>query len=180
MGFNLAKTNCSLNHEWSGARDADAFTGSVFLIRGRFRHWFGVIFVQFAQQESMIGPHRAGERVIFAVADGRGSVAAQVRIHPEAQRIADNLNPEVAARIGGSPAKDNQRIEFLKAAATFERVAIERFQHLSQAAILKHMPGVFALSLALRLLSLVNERLIEHRTILICYFFHPFVSFQKG
>lgn len=118
----------------------------------------------------MVGPHRTCERVVFAIANGRGGNAAQVRIHPEAQRIADDLDPEVAARIGGSPAKDDQRIELLKAAATFERVAIQGFQHLGQTAILKDMPGILTFGLATCLFCLV----VECRAILICCFSHSF------
>lgn len=124
----------------------------------------------------MIGPHRTGERVVFAIANGRRGSTAQVRIHPEAQRIADNLNPQVTARIGGSPAKDDQRIELLKAAAPFKRVAIQRFQHLGQTALLKDMPGILTFSLATCLLSLVVER----RAILVCCFSHSAKTFQQG
>src|SRR5581483_11867829 len=99
----------------------------------------------------MIGPHRAGEGMIFSIAERLRRLTAQMRIHSETNRVARNFNPEMAPGVGCAPAKNDQRIKLLEAATALERVAVKRFEHLCQAALLEHTPGIFAHRLALRL-----------------------------
>ncbi len=125
--------------------------------------------MQFAQQERVVGPHLAGKGVVLAIAEGRGFAAFQVGIHPKTNSIAGDLDPHVPARIGCAPAKHDQRIEFLETSTALEGVTIQCLQHLCQAALLEHPPGILAHSLAL---SLAIQNLICLSIILICHIRH--------
>jgi hypothetical protein len=63
----------------------------------------------------MIGPHRAGKRMVFPVADWRGMSALAMRNQAKAKQIPLNLDPDMAHRRAAAPFKKHKRIIFFKA-----------------------------------------------------------------
>ncbi len=91
-------------------------------------------------------PHRAGEGVIFAVAERRGLAALAMGSQPEPDRIINHLDPEMAARIASPPLQQKDRIILFKPTAPLQVRLVDLLQHLGKAALAQHsfriLPGV--------------------------------------
>lgn len=104
--------------------------------------------------------------MVLTIAERSGRATSQVRIHSKTDRIPLDFNPQMTACIRRPPTKNDQRIILLKTATTFERIAIQRLEHLGQTAFLQNASCIFAHSLPLRLVYLSLELLIARRTYL--------------
>ena len=105
----------------------------------------------------MVGPHSAGEGVIFTVTDGCRGAAFEVRCQPETNSVALYLNPEMAARGERSPLEQHHRAVLLKRASPLEQVLIDGYQHLGQATFSHYPFGVLAFRLLPGLANPINE-----------------------
>ncbi len=105
----------------------------------------------------MVGPHLAGEGMIFAITERDGRAALAMGGQSEAKGIALDFDPEVSARIARSPAHEHHRIVFLKGRAPFQGIGIEGFKHLSQATLPHYTPRILFFSRAPRLICLLAQ-----------------------
>ncbi len=62
----------------------------------------------------------------------------------EAQRIAGDLDPDMAQRISCSPFEQDHRIVLFKTTSPLEEIFINALQHLRQPAFAQDMPGILA------------------------------------
>ena len=108
----------------------------------------------------MIGPHVAGKSVIFAITQWNGCAAPAMRWKLEADSIALHFNPEVAAGGTCSPAQQHQRIVLVEGASPFQRIGVEGFEHLSEAALAQDALGILSHSLAPRFISFVAQNIL--------------------
>jgi hypothetical protein len=131
------------------------------LIRGCFGHRFGIIFIQFVQQQCVIGPHVAGEGMIFSITERDRRAALAMGWKPEADGIALHLNPEMAAGGACSPAQQDERIVLVKSASSFERIGVEGFEHLGKSALSQDTLGILPHSLTPRFISLVTQNILK-------------------
>lgn len=104
------------------------------LIGGAFGDGLREVLVQFVVQEIAVRPHRAGEGMIFPIAERSRRTASEVWIQAEANGAAIDFDPEMTARCARSPAQEDERVVFLEGAASLEGGAIQCFQHVGEAA----------------------------------------------
>ena len=114
----------------------------------------------------MVGPHFAGEGMIFAITQRNRRAALAMGRQAEANGIPFDFDPEVAARIARSPAHKHHRIVFGKGRAPFQSIRIEGFKHLRQTTLPQNSPRILFFSRAPRLICLLAQYIFRAYVIL--------------
>lgn len=114
----------------------------------------------------MVGPHLAREGVVFAVAQGDGRAALAMGREPEANGVAFDFDPQVAARIAGSPAHKHHCIVFVKGGASLQGVGIELFKHLRQPALAHDASRILFFGGAARLICFLAQDIFRAYVVL--------------
>src|SRR5262249_4066554 len=110
-----------------------------------------IVVVQLAQQRAPGAPHLGVEAVVLAVARGYRRRAGNVLAQAEAEPVALDFHPDVAARVARAPLEDDAGVVILEPAAPLQRVPVQHAQHLADAALADHALGILADGLPLRL-----------------------------
>ena len=105
----------------------------------------------------MVGPHLAGEGVIFSITQRNRRAALAMGRQSEANGIPLDFDPQVTTGIARSPAHKHHRIVFVKSRAPLQGIGIEGFKHLRQATLPHNTPRILLFSRAPRLIRLLAQ-----------------------
>jgi hypothetical protein len=76
--------------------------------------------------------------MIFAIAEWGRSGTLAMWHKSKQDRIASNFNPEVATGGDSSPAQQDNGVEFLELASSFELILIYGTEHIRETTLLEH------------------------------------------